>query len=149
MAHITHLNAVSRIKLLLKRKDHNHLADIFFDLVHASCPPGPYLRADKVEDRNAQAMQLARQPQVEIREIDQDGCIGLALCGFRHQMLESAANVRQVPDHLHQSDYGNLIRVDEQFGAGSTHLLSAHAEESRTRRKVAQSFNELRAVGVT
>jgi len=113
MADVADFDAVPRIKLLLKRKDHNHLADIFLDLLHASGTPCPDLRADKVKNWNAQAMQLTRQTQVEVGEVDQDGCVRFALRGFRHQMLEAAANVRQVPDHLHQSHHGNLIGVDQ------------------------------------
>ena len=37
-------------------------------------------------------MQFARQPQIEVREVDQDGCIRLAPRGFRHQMLEAPAD---------------------------------------------------------
>ena len=111
MAHVAHLNAVPGIELLLKRKDHNHLADVFLDLLHASGAPRPNLRTDKIKNRDAQAMQFARQPQVEIREVDQDGCVRFAPRSFRHQMLEAAANVRQVPYDLNQSDYSNLIRM--------------------------------------
>src|ERR1700704_983741 len=78
MANVTHLNAMPPVKFLLKGKDHNHLANIFFELPHAVRAPGPYLRADKVENRNAQAMQFARQAQVEVREVDQYGRVRFA-----------------------------------------------------------------------
>src|SRR5437868_8154064 len=96
MADITHLHPMPAVKLLLKGKDHDHLADIFFDLLYASGAPGPYLRADEIEDRNAQAMQFARQAQVEVREIDHDGGVRLAPRGFCDQMLETAANSRKM-----------------------------------------------------
>src|SRR2546430_11028040 len=92
MADITRLQPMPAIKLLLKRKDHDHLADIFFDLLYASGAPGPYLRADEVESGNAQAMQFARQAQVEIGEVDEYSRVRLAPRGFGHQMLEAATN---------------------------------------------------------
>src|ERR1051326_3464768 len=138
MSNIADLNAVAAIKLLLKGKDHDHLADIFLDLLHASGAPGPYLRADKVEHRNAPPMQLACQPQVEVREVDQDGGVGLALRSFGHQMLEAAADVRQVFDHFNQPDDGDIFRIDQQLAAGGTHLFSAHAKVGRAGDKLVE-----------
>ena len=81
-------------------------------------------------------MQLARQPQIEIRKVDQDGCVGLAFRGFRHQMLEAPTNVRQVLYHLNQSHDSYFIGMDQQLGSGGTHLFSAHAKEGRGGRRV-------------
>src|ERR1051326_8155166 len=96
MPDIADLHSVPRIELLLKGEDHDHLADIFFDLLHAPGAPRPDLRANEIKDWDAKAMQLARQTQIEVWEVDQDGCVGLAAGGFCHQMLEAAANVREV-----------------------------------------------------
>src|ERR1044071_10316796 len=89
MADIADFDAVARIEFLLERDDHDHLANIFFDLLYAAGAPGPYLRADKIEDGNAQAMQLARQAQVEVREVDQDGSVRLAVRRFSYKVLEA------------------------------------------------------------
>jgi hypothetical protein len=148
MSHIADLNAVPRIKLLLKGEDHNHLADIFFDLLHSSGAPGPDLWTHKVEHRNAPAMQFTRQAQIEIREVDQDGGVRLAARGFGHQVLEAAANVRQVLYDLNQPDHGDIFGVDQQLAAGGAHLFSAHAEESGAGGKPAQRVNKLRTVGI-
>src|SRR5579859_7495194 len=88
MSNIADFDAVLAVELLLEREDHDHLADIFLDLLDAAGTPGPYLRADEVENGNAQAVQLARQTQVEVREIEQDGGVRLAPSGFGNQMLE-------------------------------------------------------------
>src|SRR5258707_13157868 len=92
MSNVADLDAVPAVKLLLKGKDHDHLANVFLDLLYAAGTPGPDLRADEIEHGNAQAMQLSRQSQVEVREVDQDGCVRLAARRFRDQVLESAAD---------------------------------------------------------
>src|SRR5256885_2164699 len=96
MANITDFDAVLRVKLLFEGEDHDHLADIFPDLLRASGAPGPYLRADKVEHRNSQAVQLACQTQIKVGEVYQDGRVGLAPRRFRYQMLEAPADSRQM-----------------------------------------------------
>src|SRR5882724_3849663 len=149
MSHVADLDAVPAVKLLLKGKDHDHLADIFLDLLHASGAPGPDLRADKVKNWNAQAVQSAGQAQVEVGEVDQDGCVRLAARCFGYQTLEAAADSRQVRDYLYQADHSNLIGVDQQFAAGSMHLLAAHSEEGRARRGLAQGVDQLCAVSIT
>src|ERR1700731_679457 len=109
MANVADLDAVAAVKLLLKRKDHDHLADIFLDLLHAAGAPGPYLRADKIKHRNAQPVQFAGQAQVEVGEVNQDGGVRLTACSFRDQVLESATDSRQVRQHFHQPNHRNLI----------------------------------------
>src|ERR1700732_4649826 len=129
MANVADLDAVAAVKLLLKRKDHDHLADVFLDLLHASGAPGPDLWADKVENRNAQTVQFTRQTEVEVRKVDQDGCVGLAPRRFGNQMLEAPADSRQMRQNFHQTNPGDFIGMDQQLGASRTHLFSAHAKE--------------------
>src|SRR5258708_1820137 len=113
MANVADLDAVAPVELLLKGKDHDHLADIFLDLLHASGTPGPDLRADKVEDRNAQAVQFSGQTQVEVGEVNQDGGVRLAPRCFGNQMLKAAADSGQVRDHLYQPDNSDLMGMDQ------------------------------------
>src|SRR5947209_15276047 len=136
MADIADVNFVLPVKLLLERKNHDHLADIFLDLLHPARAPGPYLRADEVKHRNAQPVQLARQTQVEVREVNEHGSIRLAPRGFRHQMLEAPPDIRQVLHYFHQSDHRDLISMYQQLAAGSSHLFAAHAEEACAGRKL-------------
>src|SRR5579884_146225 len=100
MPHIAHLYSVPPVKLLLKGKDHNHFANIFLYLLYPPGTPSPYLRTDKIEDRNAKLVQLARKQQIKIRKIDQHRGIRLAPGRLSHQMLEAPANIRQVRQHL-------------------------------------------------
>ncbi len=127
---IADIDSVLLIEILLERKDHNHLADVLPDLLDPSGTPGPHLRADKIKNGNAKAVQLARQPQVEVRKINEDGRVRLALSGFYHQMVETAADARQMRQDLYQSHHGDFIGVDQQIAACGAHLLSAHAEEA-------------------
>src|SRR5581483_11118294 len=92
MSYITNLNTVLPVKLLLKREDHDHLANIFFDLLDPSGAPGPDLRAHEIEDRNAEPMQFASKAQVEVREVDEHGGIRLASRCLRHKMFEALPN---------------------------------------------------------
>src|SRR5258708_567623 len=130
MADVADLDSVPPVELLLEREDHDHLADVLPDLLYPSGAPRPDLRADEIKNRNAQPIEIARQPQVEVREVDEHGGVGLAPRGFRHQMLEAPSDIGKMFYHLHQSNHRNFIGVDQQLASGSAHLLAAHAEEA-------------------
>src|SRR5262245_60970184 len=129
MADVRDVHSVFAVKLLLEGKDHDHLADVHLDLLHAPATPRPDLRADKIENRNTEAVELARQTEVEVREVDEHGCVGLAPCSFCDHALESPADIRQMLNDFRQSNDRDVSRVDQQLATGSMHLVSAHAEE--------------------
>src|SRR5262249_20565366 len=101
MADISHVHSVFLIELLLEGEDHDHLAHVLLDLSYAAGAPRPDLRADKIENRNSQAMKLPRQAQVEVGKINQDSGVRLATARLFHNPLELAANMGQARYHFH------------------------------------------------
>src|SRR5258708_17002663 len=148
MSNNVELNSVLPVKLLLERKNHDHLANVLLDLLYTPGSPGPYLRTDKVEDRNSKPMKLARQTKIELREINEDCSIRSARLGLRNKTVKPREDSWQMRDHFRQSNDSNFLRVNQQLAAVGAHLLAAHAEERGPRRKLTQGVNELRAVGV-
>src|SRR5258708_34919854 len=112
MANIRDFDSVFPVELLLERKDHNHFADVLLDLLDSSGEPGPYLRADKIEDRNVQLMKLAGKTKIKFREINQDGGVRLALCSFRHELVKAAIDSRQMSHNFSEANDRDFFGVD-------------------------------------
>jgi hypothetical protein len=123
-----HLDPVPAVELALKRKDDQHLAHVTPHQFEASSAPGPKLRADVVNDRDATAMKLARQAKVELREIDEHGGIWAAPVNFCEQAAELAVDARQVRHHFGQSQDGNVFGVDHNLATGGAQTLTAQPE---------------------
>jgi hypothetical protein len=60
----------SAIERLLEREDHQHPVDVLPHQPDALLLPGPQLRADEVDDGNAEAVELPGQPEVDFWEVD-------------------------------------------------------------------------------
>src|SRR6058998_1658720 len=79
------------INLLLERKDHEDEVRDLADRLQAAGAPRPDLRADVVDDGNAEPLELTRQRKVEIRKIDRDGDGKAAVI-----VEEAAAGIREL-----------------------------------------------------
>src|SRR5712692_390663 len=78
------------IELLLEGQDDEHTVDEAGDLPDPPLAPGPDLRADEVEDRDAGAARAARETEVEVGIVDQEDQIGP---GARLRLLEGATRL--------------------------------------------------------
>src|SRR6266481_1461488 len=136
MSNIRDFNSVLAVKLLLERKDHDHLANVFFDLLYPSSPPRPYLRTDKVEDRNSKLMKFARQTKIEFGKINENGSVRPALLRFGNELVEPSKDSRQMRDHFRQPNDRDFLSVNQQLAAGNAHRFATHTEERRSRRKL-------------
>ena len=145
-------NAALAIKLLFEGKDHQHLANVLAHALDAALLPRPQLRADVVDDGHAALVQLARQAQVEVGEVDEHGGVRTASLGFANHLAKAAIDRGNVLDDLDDADLGDLSRIDQQIAAGGAHLLAAHAEELDAGRRIGlgdlppQSLDQLCAV---
>src|SRR5205085_11823273 len=72
-------DAAGGIPVFFKGQDRKQQIDIALDVPGAIRTPGPKLRAYIINDRDAAVMKPVRQTQIEIRPINQNRCIGLAL----------------------------------------------------------------------
>src|SRR5262245_27648254 len=146
MSDIRNVDSMAAIKLLLKRENYNHLADVFSNLIDAARTPGPNLGADEIEDRNGDSVQLARQAQIEIRKVDQDRGPGPALLCFSDYVFKLAANGRKMSNHFSQANHSHFAGVYKKFTSGNAHFVATHAKKSCFGRELLQCLNELSAV---
>src|SRR5881227_1766057 len=72
-------DAARCIPVFFKGQDRKQQIDITLDVPRPIRTPGPKLRAYIINDPNAAAMKPARQTQIEIRPINQNRCVELAL----------------------------------------------------------------------
>ena len=77
------IDAAGAVEGLLEGKDDEHAADEFPDEVDAVLLPGPELRADEVDDGNAEAVEFPGEAEVDVGEVDEDGEVGAAGRGWR------------------------------------------------------------------
>ncbi len=61
---------------LFEGEDDHHAVDALLHPAQAAALPGPELRADEVDDRDAEALQLAGEAEVDVGEVDEDGDVG-------------------------------------------------------------------------
>src|SRR5437016_3142124 len=105
MSYKFRLHSAFAVPLNFKWKDHQHLAHVFFDLLHATRAPGPELRADVVNHRNAAPIKLFGQPKVEVREVNQHRGVGPATVYRTKDLAKLAVNPGQMRYHFRQTDH--------------------------------------------
>ncbi len=152
MSHKLRIDAALAIELLFEREDHQHLAHVFANPLDAPLLPGPQLRADVINDRHIQFVQFARQPQVEVGEVDEDSSVGTAIAGFADHFAKAAIDAGNVLDHLDDADFGDLASVGQQLASGLAHAVATYAEElyggpiGALRQLAAECLHELCAI---
>jgi hypothetical protein len=106
------------------------LRDVFLHQLDAVLLPGPQLRADEEDDRNAQAVELLGQLEVDVGKVDEHGHVGPAVADGLLELAELAVDARQVADHLGDAHDRHIFRADDALEAGGNHAIAAHAEEA-------------------
>src|SRR5260370_33057003 len=104
MTDVRGFNSVLSGELLFEREDHDHFANVLLDLLDASGAPGPYLRTDKIEDRDVQFIKLTCQTKIKLWEINQNSGVRLAFCGFRHELMKAAIDSRQMGHNFSEAN---------------------------------------------
>ena len=123
------LDAALAIEGLFKGKDDQHAA---YELAHqpdAVLLPGPELRADKVNHRNVEAVELAGQTEVNLGEVDKDGHVGTTRADSALEPAELAVDAGQMEQDFGQAHDRDIFRADDALEAGGGHALAAHAVE--------------------
>ena len=130
MADKISIDTALAVKIFLKRKYDHHLPDILAHKIDAAGTPRPKLGADKINHWNPHAVQVSSQAKIKVGKIDQHRGGGTALGGCPDQAAKTPANAGKMPEHLHQTDYGNVTRLDHQLTTRGTHLVPTQAEEA-------------------
>src|SRR6185503_16656735 len=102
------------IHILFERKDHEHPIRDLPDRRETPGPPRPDLRADVIDDRNAETLDAPREPEIEVREIDDDERIRPLSAGEGDEFLHRRHVPGKLADPLRQSGHSEVaIVVDE------------------------------------
>src|SRR2546422_518368 len=115
------------IDLLLERKDHEDEVRDLADRLQAAGAPRPDLRADVVDDGNAEPFELTRQRKIEIRKIDRDGDVGAIRLRRRHQAPQRRPRAWNLPDRFGEARDGKAAVIVEEAAAGIGELRAAEA----------------------
>src|SRR5215510_14752876 len=93
-------HAALLIDRLFKWKDHQHDVGDFADRLEPTRALRPDLRADVIHDRNAEALDAAREPQVEIWKVDDDKRIGTIAASGGDQPAQCRVRPGNLPYRL-------------------------------------------------
>ena len=122
------LHALIAVEGLLEGEDHQHAVDVLAHQLDAVLLPGPQLRTDKIEDRNAELMQLLSQAEMNLGKVDEYGDAGPARADGLLEFAKLAPDARQVADDFGEAHDGHLLGADDALKARSGHALATHAE---------------------
>ena len=124
-----HRHAAITIDGFLERKDDEDTIGELSNRGEPTRPPRPDLRADVVHDRDTEAPDASRQPEVEIRKIDDDQGIRALVAGGGGQRAERRERSRQLGDGLGQPGDGEPAIIRDQPSACRGELRPAEAEQ--------------------
>ena len=148
MAHEAHVHALRAIQRLLEREDHQHPIDQRLHRLHAARAPRPQLRADVVDDRDAQRLDGAHQPEVEIGIVDEDQHVGPLFARGRHELLIGGPGSRQHLQRLGEAGDREPPEVGDQPRARAGELFAAEPERLEFRVASPQRFDERAGIEV-
>ncbi len=117
------------VKLRLEGKQGEHQVAGIADLQYTLLPPRPYRRADIVHGANAGLTQLELDAQGEIRRIDANEHIGLALDQAGNQAAATRQQLGQPTQYFDQAHDRQALHgeiADQPLGL---HARAAHADE--------------------
>src|SRR5262249_22916790 len=117
------------VELFFKRQDHQHAIDVAAQRSNSVLAPRPYLGADVIDDLEAFAMKLAREPHVEVRPVDQHDCRRTPASSGTEQRSVRAIEPAKRASYFGHSDDCNLARVDERLDSRGAHLVAPRAEQ--------------------
>ena len=112
-AHVGRPHAVSPVELLLEGQDAQHPVDVAGDLLEPSPPPRPHRGAHVEDHRDSQRLELARQPEIEVRHVDQQRRRRPPLPGGLDQGAEHPPDAGQPGPHLGEPHHRDLPGVEE------------------------------------
>ena len=140
MADVFDGHASFAVELLLEVKDAKHLFHALSQLANSPAPPRPNLRADEIDYANAGRAQTLREPQVEVREVNQHGERGSAAPSFTGEPPEGPPGASEARHDFRDAGHREPVGVFESFDARLPHRLAAapkrrEAGNSRPKRR--------------
>src|ERR687884_584735 len=130
MAHILNFrNTALSVPVLFEGQDRKQEIDVSLNVAHAVRAPGPELRAYVINDGNATAVQPARQPQIEIRPIDENRGYRLAAFSGTFQIAERAPEFWECASDFPKTHDRQLVGIHNRLDTGVPHLSSRRTKE--------------------
>ncbi|OGI37036.1 MAG: hypothetical protein A2V91_04285 [Candidatus Muproteobacteria bacterium RBG_16_64_10] len=126
------------VELRFEREQRQHPIDRAPDLAHPVAAPGPDLRTDILDGRNAGALQALGQPQVEPGRIDADEQIGRIGDKMPGQVATDAQQLEQSAGDLGHAQHRQRLDRHQALAALGDHERPAHALETDARQALAQ-----------
>jgi len=149
MADELRVDATLTVEAFLEGEDDEHLGDALLHPAQAAALPGPELWRDEPDDRNACAMKVLSETEVDVREVDEDGDIGPLLLNGFHQPAIVAKDARDVQQNFCNAHDGDIFGVDDALLADCLHLHAAEAGEDRAGDMLTKGGDDGGAVGVS
>ncbi len=130
----------------LEGEDDQHAGDALLHPAQTAALPGPELRADQVDDRDAEALAVGGEAEVDVGEVDEDGDGGALALEGGDELAVLGVDVGRVAEDLGDAHVGDVLGADDAALAGALHLQAAEAEEAGCGKLGLQGFDELGAV---
>jgi hypothetical protein len=129
MANVFHGHAAIFIKVGFKGENNHHAVGEPGNGPHPVGAPGPDLGADVIEHRHPEVFCQAGHPEVEVREIHQNGEIGAY--GFQGpaEDRQGPPHRGQMPHHFHEPHHGQIGRGPQNADPLAFQGLAPHPEE--------------------
>lgn len=143
------VDSACAVERLLEGEDDHHAVDALLHPAQAAALPGPELRTDKVDDGDVEGFELAGEAEVDVREVDENGGVGVARFDGGYETAVGAVDLRHVPDDLGDAHVGDVFGADDAVHSGLFHLASAETEEGRVWKDRSQRCDDLRPVVVS
>src|ERR1035438_6421912 len=121
--------AVLPEKRLFERKNPEQSVDDPAHRLYPAFTPRPDLRGDQVDHRNPEPLHFPGHRQMEIRRIGENGKFRPAPGGRTHEFPEPEPDTRQMRNHLHYPDYGQILRTDDRLDARLAQVRARASEE--------------------
>ena len=93
------------VNVLFERKDDQNPVRDALHRLHAAGTPGPQLRADVVDDRNAKSPYRMGETKVEVWKVDGDEDVGTVGASLRDQAPVCGKRLRQQTRHLNEAGH--------------------------------------------
>ena len=122
-----HRHVRALVDRLLELEDDQHAIGDLPHRLHAPGTPGPQLRADVVDDRDAEASDRARQPEVEVGKVDRHEHVGAPFGGVADEPPIHRVGLRQDARDLQQTRHRDAAEVADERRAGLLKAIAAEA----------------------
>ena len=121
------------VDLRLEREDDQHAIDEPLHRRQAAGAPRPQLRADVVDDGDAQPVHGLAEAEVEVREVDQHQDVRPPLAGRRDEPSIHRVRARQLLRHLDDAGDAQPAVVADQFCPGTRRVVRRRSRRPPSR----------------